>query len=113
MQRPDLKSVKNKDVLEYINYLEKQLETPYFTSYISIKKIINDGNDQIGKVKLDILSPEGEGQFKLITKFASSLSDLFEQMEKLKAKMTPDEALRLEKIVSKPEGVEEYLKSKS
>lgn len=112
MQRPDLKSIKNKDVLEYISYLEKQLQTPYFNSYISIKKIIDNGNAQIAKVNLDILSPEGEAQFKLVTKFASSIGDLFSQMESLKGKMSPDELVRLEKIAAKPEGVEEYLKSK-
>lgn len=112
MKRPDLKGIKNKDVIAYIEHLEAQLNTPYFNSFKSIKKIVDNGNRQIDALNIDIFTPEGEYQFKLVSKFANSIKDLFDQMEYLKSKMSPDEAAEANRLIVKPEGVEQFIREK-
>lgn len=112
MKRPDLKGVKNKEIVSYIEYLESQLNTPYFNSFKSIKKIVDNGNRQIDSLTIDIFTPEGESQFKLVSKFANSIKDLFEQMEYLKSKMSPDEAAESNRLIIKPDGVEQFIREK-
>jgi hypothetical protein len=89
MERPT--NVKDKSVLAYIHYLEDQLKTPYAEAYISLKNVIDKGNEQLKNFDMDIFTLEGEAKFKQALKFSSQLKDWFEQLEYFKSKMNPDE----------------------
>lgn len=89
MQRPA--NIKDKNVLAYIEYLEEQLKTPYAEAYISLKNVVDKGNEQLKNFEMDIFTPEGEMKFKQALKFSSQLQDFFLQMEYFKSKMSPDE----------------------
>ena len=99
-----------KEVLPYIEYLESQLKTPYAESFLSLKRMVDKGNSQIKDVDIDILTPEGESQFKQKMKFVSQLKECFEQMDYFKSKMSPEEIKKAHQAVTKSEGVEEFLK---
>ncbi len=103
MERP--KNIKDKSVLEYIEHLEAHLEkftkSIYCESYLSLKKIVDKGNLQIKDIEVDILTDEGEKQYKSIAKFASQLQEYGEQMEFFKSKMSPEELDKIDGVVVK------------
>ena len=111
MTRPDLKKVKDKPVLDYIEYLENQLKTPYAESFMSLKRMVDKGNKQLTTFDIDIFTPEGEIQFRQASKFSSQLKTWFEEMDFFKSKMSPEEFAK--SLVTKAEGVEEFLKENS
>ena len=100
MEKPSLKSVKDKLILEYIEYLEKQLkiftESSYVNSYLSIKTIVDTGNKQIAEKVIDIFTPEGQKDHQSITKFGAQLQKYEEQMESFRAKMNPQQQRELD-----------------
>lgn len=105
MKKPELKNIKDKSVIEYIEYLESQLEkftkNTYCDSYLSLKKIVDKGNQQISSIEIDILTDDGEKQYKSIAKFAAQLKEYGEQMEYFKSKMNPGEVDAIEGVLIK------------
>lgn len=91
MERPSLKNIKDKNVLEYIDHLEGQLKTPYYDAFMSLKMMVDEGNRQLKSIKFDVFSPDGEAKFKQAAKFSSQLKEWFAQMEYFKSKMNPEE----------------------
>lgn len=93
MEKPNLKSIKEKSILSYIEYLEDQLkkytESSYVDSYLSIKRIVDNGNLQISKREIDIFSDEGQKAHKSISNFVSQLKGYEDQMEYFRSKMNP------------------------
>lgn len=110
MKKPELKNIKDKSVIEYIEYLESQLKTPYADSFLSLKRMVDKGNSQIKNTEIDIFTPDGDAKFKQASKFSSQLKDWFDQMEYFKSKMSPEEIIKVNQVVVKSEGVEEFLK---
>lgn len=117
MERP---KSKDKAINEYIDHLENKLSelsnNSSYSSYVSMKMIVDSINGQIQKLKIDITSSEGEQQFKTISKYASLLSDYSDQLEAFRLKLNPQEVESANKkskeLIVKEGGVEEYLKSK-
>jgi hypothetical protein len=105
MNKPDLSKIKDKSVLEYIAHLESKLNnyegTIYSSSYLALKKIVDKGNEQIKNIEIDILTDEGEKQYKLVSKFASQLKEYGEQLEFFRSKMTPDEIKEADTVIIK------------
>lgn len=105
MEKPDLKGIKDKKVLAYIDYLETQLsiftESPYVDSYLSIKKVIDKGNKQIADKDIDLFSDEGQKQYKSIQKFTNELNGLQEQMDIFRGKMNPAQVRELKARMEK------------
>lgn len=95
MNKPDLSKIKDKSVLEYISHLESKLSnyenSVYSTSYVTLKKIVEKGNEQIKNIEIDILTDEGEKQYKFVAKFVSQLKEYSEQLDYFKSKMSPGE----------------------
>lgn len=95
MNKPDLSKVKDKSVLEYIAQLESKLNnyesSVYSASYLTLKKIVDKGNDQIKNIEFDILTEEGEKQYKLVAKFIKELQEYSDQLDSFKSKMSPAE----------------------
>lgn len=108
MVRPNLKGI-NKNVVEYIESLESQLKSPFYDSYMAIKKIVDRGNLQLTTTEIDIFDPEHEKKSVMIGKFLDKLENYSKQMEYFKSKMNPEELKKASQVV-KAEGVEEYLK---
>lgn len=98
MDRPNLKSIKDKSVIEYIDYLESQLKTPFAESYLAIKKIVEAGNAQIKKETFDIFDPSSDKKTAMVAKFLDSQQKYAEQMMYFKSKMTESEVKDLDKI---------------
>lgn len=110
MERPSLKGLKDKSIIQYIEYLENQLKSPFADSYMAIKKIVDRGNLQLTTSDIDIFDPEHEKKSAMIGKFLDKLEGYSKQMEYFKSKMSPDEYKKANAVV-KDDGVEEYLKS--
>jgi hypothetical protein len=110
MERPNLKSCKDKTILSYIEHLENQLKSPFADSYMAIKKIVDRGNHQLNTTEIDIFDPEHEKKSAMIGKFLDKLESYSKQMEYFKSKMNPDEIKA--SLIVKSEGVEEFLKEK-
>jgi hypothetical protein len=118
MNKPDLTKCKDKSVLEYIEHLETKLDNftknTYCDSYLSLKRIVDKGNQQIATIEIDILTDDGEKQYKSIAKFASQLKEYGEQMEYFKSKMTVQEVDKIDgvvikKVVDKKVGIAEKM----
>ncbi len=95
MNKPDLSKVKDKSVLEYISQLESKLNkyesSIHSASYLTLKKIVDNGNDQIKNIEFDILTEDGEKQYKLVAKFIKELQEYSDQLDYFKSKMSPTE----------------------
>jgi hypothetical protein len=95
MEKPNLKSVKDKDVIAYIEYLEKMLEkfsnSPYADSYISTKKILDDWNKQLSEHRIDIFNADDAKKFSMVKTFLKEQKFYTEQIEYYKSKMTASE----------------------
>lgn len=111
MDRP--KIIKDKACLEYIEYLEAQLKTPYAEAFISLKKMVDKGNEQLKEVSFSVFTDDGEKTFRQAGKFTAQLKDWYTEMEYFKSKMSPQEVADAQKGVVKSEGVEEFLKEQS
>jgi len=111
MIKPSLKSIKDQSVLAYVEYLENQLKSPFADSYMAIKKIVDKGNEQIKNTEIDIFKVEDEKKSAMIGKFLDKLESYSKQMDYFKSKMSPEE-IKKSTIVTKSEGVEEFLKEK-
>lgn len=109
MKRPDISKIKNKSVREYIEHLEAQQKTPYFEGFLTLKRMVDKGNSQIKDATMDVFSEDGEKEFAQAAKFTAQLKGWYAEMEYFKSKMDPKELEELEKGVTKPDGVEEYL----
>lgn len=109
MIRPNLKSVKDKDVISYIEYLENQLKTPYINSFLSLKSLVDRGNKQLSDTANEQIDFESKA-FAAVSKFISLQKGYYEQMDYFKSKMNPEEVKKTQ--VTKSEGVEEFLKEK-
>lgn len=105
MERPSLKGLKDKSIVEYIESLENQLkvynDSPYVASYLNLKRIVDQGNEQMGTIKIDILTDDGQKNYKAISKFALQLQEYGEQMEFFKSKMTSKEVEIVDGLVVK------------
>lgn len=92
MERPQ---IKDKSALAYVEYLESQLklytESSLLGSYLSIKSLVDAGNEQIKQKskEIDIFTPEGQKAHQSISKFTSQLKAYEEQMEYFRGKMNP------------------------
>lgn len=105
MVRPDLTKIKNKSVresvLSYIESLEAQFKSPYFESFLTLKKIVDSGNKQVGDSEFDIFSDDGKAKLKKASDFSSKLSGLLSDMDDMKSKMNPDDLGRLDDVIEK------------
>lgn len=106
MEKPDLSKVKDHLVIDYINYLEKNLDkynisSTYKQSYLSLKTIVDKGNEQIATMEIDIMTDDGEKKYKMIQKFVSQLKAYGEQLEYFLSKLNPEEARRLKEMTDK------------
>ncbi|MES2395800.1 MAG: hypothetical protein V4549_07345 [Bacteroidota bacterium] len=112
MNKPNLSKVKDKSVLEYISSLEDQLKTPYAEAFISLKRMVDNGTDQMKNIVFDVFTPEGETKFKQAAKFTAQLKVWYSEMEYFKSKMSPEEIVEVSKGVVKEDGVEQFLKER-
>jgi len=95
MEKPNLKSVKDKEVIAYIehleNLLEKFLNSPYANSYISTKKILDDWNKQLAEHRINIFDNEDVKKFAMVKTVLKEQKFYTEQIEYYKSKMTAAE----------------------
>jgi hypothetical protein len=100
MEKPSLAGVKDEKVLAYIDYLESELkiftESPHVDSYLSIKRVIDSGNEQIAENKINLFTEKGQEDYKTIGKFTSELKKLEDHLEYLRLKMNPSQKKQLE-----------------
>ena len=105
MLKPSLKSIKDKSIIEYIEYLENQLkvytESTCSQSYLNLKRIVDAGNQQLSTFEIDILTEEGQKKYKLVSKFVSDMQENTEQLEFFKSRMTPLEIASVEGVLIK------------
>ncbi len=110
MNKPKLNPTKDKVAIEYIEYLEAQLKTPYAEAFLSLKRMVDQGTSQIKDIKFNVFDVDGETKFKQAAKFTSQLKDWYSEMEYFKSKISPEELKVITQGVTKAEGVEEFLK---
>lgn len=110
MLRPKLNPTKDKSAIEYIDYLEAQLKTPYAKAFISLKKITDNVSSQLDKIEFNVDSEDIEKDLKRAGKISSQLKDFYVEMDYYSSKMSPEEIKLANQGVVKSEGVEEFLK---
>lgn len=116
MERP---ASKDKVMNAYVDELELELkkikENVYFESYISIKMSIDILNMQIRKLGSS-LDPEDDKGSQNLDKMASRLQSRCENIEFFRSKLIPSEIAAADKkakeLITKDEGVEQYLRTK-
>lgn len=111
MDKPNLKSVKDKLVIDYIEYLEKLLKSPYANTYLAIYKQIEDWNKQLNEKNIDLFADKDSKEFDRSFKYFMEASDVLERLDKMRAKMSPQDLEEINK--KKPlseDSAENYLK---
>ncbi len=87
-------NIKDKNALAYINYLESRLEvytkSPYSSSYISLKRMVDRGNLQLEQSASSDIDFESK-EFIAMSKFLSLQKGYHDQMDYYRSKMTPME----------------------
>lgn len=105
MVRPDLSKIKNKSVREsviaYVDGLEGQFKSPYYESYLTLKKIVDAGNKQVGDTEFDIFADEGKDKLKKASEFSAKLSKLLSDMDDMRSKMGPKDLENLDVVIEK------------
>jgi hypothetical protein len=105
MIRPDFSKIKNKSVREsviaYVDNLEAQFKSPYFESFLTLKKIVDAGNSQVKDTEFDIFSDEGKVKLKKASEFSSKLSGLLSYMDDMRDKMGPKDLEELDVVIEK------------
>ena len=102
MDKP--KGIKDKNALEYIEYLEAELlqytDSPLLESYLSTLTFLNRVNRQIIANEIDIFEEKVKPKFEMAHKFLTEKQPYLEQLEYIRALMTPDKQKELKKAVS-------------
>lgn len=114
MEKPT--NIKDKNVLAYIDYLEKKLQvytkSPYVNSYLSLKRMVDRGNLQLEQ-SADADIDFDSDKFKAVSKFVSLQKDYLEQMDYYRTKMTPLEQRELDEEIRQSAGIAEKVAMKN
>jgi len=99
MKRPA--KIKDEDVLAYIDFLEAELrvftESPLIQAYLSTLNFLNKIDAQIIEREIDIFAEKSKPQFEMAHKFLTEKQAYLEQLEYLRAAMTPEKQKQLRK----------------
>lgn len=116
MEKPT--NIKDRNALAFIQYLESKLETytksPYVNSYMSLKRLIDRGNQQLvesadAEEEIDFESRK----FKSMSEFISKQKGYMEQLEYYRLKMLPPEVRELEEQMKQNAGIAEKVALKN
>ncbi len=101
MKKPS--NIKDKDALKYIKYLEDELSlftnSPLVASYMSTLTFLNRMNKQIIDKEIDIFDEKAKPKFEMAHKFLTEKQPYLEQLEYIRALMTPDKQKELQREV--------------
>jgi len=101
MKRPSI--IKDKEALKYIEHLELELSqytnSPLKESYLSTFAFLNRVNKQIIEHEIDIFDEKAKPRFDMAHKFLTEKQPYLEQLEYIRALMTPDKQKELQKDI--------------
>lgn len=103
MKKPELKNLKNKEILDYIEYLENSLQIIFdnkymLDCYLSVTKKITEWNEQLNGKKIDILDSDNKTVFEMVHKYFTELKYYIELANDIKNKLTPEQKRELEEV---------------
>lgn len=108
MEKPT--SIKDKNALAYIDFLEEKLSTftksPYVNSYLSLKRMVDRGNQQLAESADSEIDFDSD-KFKAISKFVSLQKGYIEQMDYYRTKMLPLDQRELDEQLKQNAGIAE------
>lgn len=97
MDRP---ASKDKALNAYVDFIEAKLkkftESPYCVPYVTLKMVVDKGNEKIRALDIDFMSPDAEDVMGAIEKFVSKAKVYSEQLEHFRNKMSPLERKEVE-----------------
>lgn len=123
MERPNLKSVKDPDIISYIEYLEKVTDiitkNSRFRTFVALRKQVDSWVDQItlgatedlpdpkqeGKTisvqkgYIDLFADKDSKEFDRVWKFIDGADELEDKLQKMKEKLLPAEQEQASKIL--------------
>jgi len=102
MKKPS--NIKDKDALKYIKYLEDELvqytSSPLLASYLSTLSFLNRVNRQIIENEINIFDEKAKPRFDMAHKFLTEKQPYLEQLEYIRALMTPELQKELQKEIA-------------
>ncbi|MES3018145.1 MAG: hypothetical protein V4721_10210 [Bacteroidota bacterium] len=114
MERP---TCKDKAMNAYVDHIEAKLKkfttNPYCDPYITLKTLVDSGNQKMRKLDIDFMSEEAEKVMVAIEKFADKQKKYAEQLEFFKNKMTPPERKDVEAQMEENAGIAEKMALKN
>jgi len=101
MKRPT--GIKDKTALAYFDHLEAELlqytDSPLKESYLSTLTFLNRVNKQIIENEINIFEEKAKPKFEMAHKFLTEKQPYLEQLEYIRALMTPEKQKELKKEV--------------
>jgi hypothetical protein len=91
--------IKDREVLSYVEQLEHKLkfyeESPYFESYRSVRKQLDNFNEQLHITPIDLFAESTDKSFDRTKWYFDKILDLNKTLDELRKLMTPDEERRI------------------
>jgi hypothetical protein len=101
MKKPS--KIKDREAVKYIAYLEDELfqytNSPLLASYLSTLTFLNRVNKQIIEKEIDIFDEKAKPRFDMAHKFLTEKQPYLEQLEYIRALMTPNKQKELQKEI--------------
>jgi hypothetical protein len=92
--------IKDKEVLSYVEYLESRLklyeESPYFESYQSVRKQLDNFNHQLLINPIDLFAESTDKSFDRTKWYFDKILELNTTLDNLRKLMTPEDQAKLE-----------------
>lgn len=86
-------SIKDKQAIEYIEYLENELkvykESPLVDTYFAIQSQIKFWNSQLTDRQIDLFADKDSKEFDRAWKYLLEATDVLKKMDELRKLMTP------------------------
>lgn len=110
MKDEELKSLKKlclKDEALYAIYeqVEKCVKSPYYNTYMAIRKQVDDFNRQLTNNNIDLFAEAADKSFERSFKYMKEVYDTLEVLDKIRLKMTNDEQEIVVDLKKKPKGM--------
>lgn len=98
MKKPE---IKDKEAQSYVKYLEQRIklfeESPYFESYTSVRKQLDNFNKQLLNTPIDLFAESTDKSFDRTKWYFDKILDLNKTLDELRKMMTPEDQVRLDK----------------
>lgn len=100
--------IKDKSIASYVEQLEKKIrqyeESPYFESYKSVRKQLDNFNVQLLNTPIDLFAESTDKSFDRTKWYFDKILELNKTLDELRKLMTPEEQARLQEA-KKVEGL--------